>query len=142
METKMQISHKCLWNCLEIIPHVKGSLIYLEDEVKRKKLLNYLVRFFEILEKFCSVYFDYKYPSTINRFSNDTVSETKKVCDCISDLVKVIKVRVSVFLRNNGKANDIIKHISFKAITKLQKYIIHIDYFNREMLRKSVLNMD
>ena len=143
METKMRISHKCLWNCIELMMHIKDSVKYLDEDVQKRKLLNFLIRLFEILEKFAKIYLDnYKLESNINRFAHDTEAELQKVCCCLLEILKIIKVRVSVMLRNNPQANDVIKSICFKAIKRFQDYLIKIDFFNKEMLRKSALNMD
>ena len=138
----MRISHKCLWNCIELMMHIQDSLKYIDEDVQKRKLLNFLIRFFEILEKFSKVYLvNYNLQSNINRFAQDTEAELQKVCSCVLDILKIIKVRVSVMLRKNPQANDVIKAICFKAIKRFQDYLIKIDFFNKEMLRKSALNL-
>ena len=115
--------------------------MYINEEVNRKKLLNYLIRFFEICDKFTHVYFNYKHPTKIDRFNKNIPAELNNVCGALTDILKIIKVRVSVVLRNDAKANDIIKSFCFKAINMFQKYLVHIDFFNKEMYRKSALNL-
>ena len=142
METKLRISHKCLWNCIELIGDIQLSIKYLDEDMKRRKLLNYLICFFEVWEKFAKVFFSgYALESDINRFTDDTKTELNKVCCCLIDILKIVKVRVHVILRNNVKANDIIKALSFKAIDKFQKYLVDLNFYNREMFRKSALNL-
>ena len=138
----MRLSHRALWNTLELVQNVKDSVKYIDEEYKRRKLLNYLMRMFEVFEKFVDVYIQYKYPNDLNHFATDSVSEILKVCDCLKDIMKMVKVRVSVIFRKNAKANHIIKSICFKAIAKFQKYLIQIDFFNKEMFRRSALNME
>ena len=142
METKLRISHKCLWNCIELIGDIQLSIKYLDEDMKRRKLLNYLIRFFEVWEKFAKVFFSgYAFESDINRFADDTKTELNKVCCCLIDILKIVKVCVHVILRNNVKANDIIKALSFKAIDKFQKYLVDLNFYNTEMFRKSALNL-
>ena len=40
----MLISHKCLWNSIELLGHVKQSIQYIDEDCKCKKLLNYTIR--------------------------------------------------------------------------------------------------
>ena len=142
METKLRISHKCLWNCIELIGDIQLSIKYLDEDMKRRKLLNYLIRFFEVWEKFAKVFFSgYALESDINRFADDTKTELNKVCCCLIDILKIVKVRVHVILCKNVKANDIIKALSFKAIDKFQKYLVDLNFYNGEMFRKSALNL-
>ena len=141
METKMLISHKCLWNCIELIENVKQSICYLDEDCKHKKLLNYTIQLFEIFAKFCEVYFDYKTKYVVNRFNFDTAAELSNVCNFTIEIMKFVKVCVSVILRKNPRSQDIIKNICFKAIFKYQNYLVAVDYFNKEMFRKSALNL-
>ena len=71
---------------------------------------------------------------------DDTEIELNKVCCYLLEILKLVKVHVHVLLRNNVKAKDIIKAISFKTIAKFQKYIVEIDFYNKEMYCKSELN--
>ena len=141
METKMRLSHKTLWNCIELVGHVKDSVIYLDEETKRKKLLNYLIRFFEVLCKFCKVYFEYECRYVVNRFNHDSAFEIKNVCEFLLDIIKFVKVRVSVLLHKDAKPHDIIRNMCFKAIAKFQNYLVAVNFFNKEMFRKSTLNL-
>ena len=50
--------------------------------------------------------------------------------------MRITKVRVSVLLHNDHKAQDIIAHIFHKIQDKLQKYLVFIDFFNKEMYNK------
>ena len=141
METKMLISHKCLWNSIELLGHVKQSIQYIDEDCKCKKLLNYTIRFFEIFAKFCEVYFDYKTLYVVNHFNHDSAVELNNVCDFTIEILKFMKVHVTVLLRENPRVQDIIKNICFKVISKYQNYLVAIDFFNKEMFRKSTLNM-
>ena len=134
----MLVSHKALWNCIELVGHVKQSVQYIDEDLKRKKLLNYLVHFFEVFCKFCKVYFDYKCRYVVNRFNHDSAAELKNICDFTLDILRLVKVHVSVLLRDNARAQDIIKNICFKAISKFQNYLVAIDFFNKEMFRKCI----
>ena len=97
MEIKLRISHKCLWNCIELIGNIQLSIKYLDEESKRRKLLNYLIRFFEVLEKFAQVYFaNYKLQSDIDQFAHNTELELHKVCGCLLEILKIVKVHVHV----------------------------------------------
>ena len=127
----MRISHKAVWNCIQLIDHVCQCVIYVDTDTNRKKLMNYCIRFFEILEKFANVYLDYKKPNNINRFNPDTAAELKKVCECTSKILKFIKVWVSVVLRKNGKSQNVPKSVCFKAIKCFQEYLIKIDFLQQ-----------
>ena len=50
--------------------------------------------------------------------------------------MRITKVRVSVFLHNDHKVQDIIAHIFRKIQDKLQKYLVFTDFFNEEMYNK------
>ena len=137
----MCLSHKTLWNCIELVGHVKDSVIYLDEETKRKKLLNYLIRFFKVLCKFCEVYFKYKCRYVVNQFNHDSASEIKNVCDFLLDIIKFVKVHVGVLLCKDAKPHDIIRNMCFKAIAKFQNYLVAVNFFNKEMFQKSALNL-
>ena len=117
METKLRILHKCLWNCIELIGNIQLLIKYLDEEPKRRKLLNYLIHFIEVWERFAQVYFaNYKLQSNIDQFTHNTELELNKVCGCLLEIMKIVKVCVHVLLHDNVKANDIIKAMCFKAI--------------------------
>ena len=86
---------------------VEKSVIYLDNTLNAKKLLNYLVRFFEVLDKFCEVYFQYKYPNTVNRFAEDPFTEIANVSEYIIKVSKFIKVRVSVYYATMKKVRTL-----------------------------------
>ena len=50
--------------------------------------------------------------------------------------MRITKVRVSVLLHNDHKVQHIITHIFRKIQDKLQKYLVFIDFFNKEMYNK------
>ena len=76
--------------------------------------------FFEIFAKFCEVYFNYKTRYVVNHFNHDSAAELNNVCDFAIEILKFVKVRVTVLLRENPRAQDIIKNICFK-ISKLSR---------------------
>ena len=136
MKYKRNISHKCLWNTIYLLENCKKSVDYLDHDECSKKMLNYLVNFFEILQKFSDVYFKYTQNNNINRFAHNVPFEIKRVCKFLDAIVKFIKIRITVQLKDDPRANDILANICGKAVPKLQRYLIHVDFFNKEMLRK------
>ena len=65
METKFHVSHKCLWNCIELLGDIQQSIKYLNEEMKHRKLLNYLIHFFEVWEKFAHSFLTMVYRATL-----------------------------------------------------------------------------
>ena len=122
METKMLMSHKCIWSTIELLGHVKNSLKYLDDKQSEKNCSITWYIFFEVFGKFCEVFLYYKCRYVANRFKTDSFSELNNVCDFAIDILKFVKVCLSVLLWENPRAQDIIKNISFKAISKMQCY--------------------
>ena len=136
MKFKRNLSHKSLWNAIYLLGHCKKSVDYLDHDDCSRKMLNYLVNFFEILQKFSDVYFNYTLNNDIKRFCHNVPLEIKHVCTFIDSIVKFIKIRISVQLKDDLRANDILANICRKAVPKLQRYLIHVDYFNKEMMHK------
>ena len=116
METKMCLSHRTLWNCKELVGHVKESVIYIDEEV---------------LCKFCEVYFAYKCIYVVNQFNHDSASEIKIVCNFLLDIINFMKVHVFVLLHTNPKPHDIIKHMCLKAIAKFQNYLVAVNFLQQ-----------
>ena len=82
-------------------------------------MFKYLVSFFEIL---------FIQAPKHNRFSHDMKTEIQRVCQLLNDIVKFIKVHVTVTLWNNSKVHTILANICGNAVPKLQKYLVHVDY--------------
>ena len=135
MAVKLEKSHKYLANGIYLLEQCKKSTMYLSDETNAKKLLAFLVRIYEVMTRFTRVYFGYKYPHSINTFASDVSQEIKKAC-LYNQVMRITKVRVSVLLCNDHKVQDIIAHIFHKIQDKLQKYLVFIDFFNKEMYNK------
>ena len=136
MAVKLEKSHKYLANGIYLLEQCKKSTVYLSDETNAKKLLAFLVHIYEVMMRFTHVYFGYEYPHSINTFTSDISEEIKKACLYNQEVMRITKVRVSVLLRNDHKAQDIIAHIFHKIQDKLQKYLVSIDCFNKEMYNK------
>ena len=136
MAVKLEKSHKYLANGIYLLEQYKKSTVYLSDETNTKKLLAFLVRIYEIMMHFTRVYFCYEYPHSINTFASDVSQEIKKACLYNQEVMRITKVHVSVLLCNDHKAQDIIAHIFRKIQDKLQKYLVFIDFFNKEMYNK------
>ena len=119
-----------------LLKQCKKSTVYLSDETNAKKLLTFLVRIYEVMTHFTRVYFGYEYPHSINTFASDVSQEIKKACLYNQEVMRITKVRVSVLLCNDQKVQDIIAHIFRKIKDKLQKYLVFIDFFNKEMYNK------
>ena len=132
MAVKLEKSHKYLANGIYLLEQCKKSTVYLSDETNAKKLLAFLVCIYEVMMRFTRVYFGYEYPHSINTFASDVSQEIKKACLYNQEVMRITKVRVSVLLRNDHKAQDIIAHI----FRKIQKYLVFIDFFNKEMYNK------
>ena len=133
---KLEKSHKYLANGIYLLEQCKKSTVYLLDETNAKKLLAFLVCIYEVMTCFTRVYFGYEYPHSINTFALDISEEIKKACLYNQEVMRITKVHVSVLLRNDHKAQDIIAHIFRKIQDKLQKYLVFIDFFNKEMYNK------
>ena len=136
MAVKLEKSHKYLASGIYLLEQCKKCTVYLSDETNAKKLLAFLVRIYEVMTRFTRVYFGYKYPHSINTFASDISEEIKKACLYNQEVMRITKVCVSVLLHNNHKAQDIIAHIFHKIEDKLQKYLVFIDFFNKEMYNK------
>ena len=99
-------------------------------------LLAFLVHIYEVMRHFTRVYFGYICPHSINTFASDISEEIKKACLYNQEVMRIAKVRVNVLLHNDHKAQDIIADIFLKIQDKLQKYLVFIDFFNKEMYNK------
>ena len=52
------------------------------------------------------------------------------------DLIRLTKIRLHALLAKDMKAQDIISAVFEKIQLKFQRYLVHIDYFNKEMFNK------
>ena len=119
---------------------VKRATVYVTNDCMKHKLLNYICKLYEILSKFTDVYFGYKYPGVINKFAKDCDAEIKQGCVFVQELCRIIKIRVSVLLRMDVKSQEIIHYILRKVTSKLQAFLVHIDYWNKEMYNMCYVN--
>ena len=126
-------SHKYLSNILYLIEQVKHSIIYLEEESNKKQLLCYLCRLYEALCHFSDVCFDYKAPGNLNKFAHDIEKQLETACTLNQNIIRLIKIRLHVCLSTNAKAHKTIEAVLAKVQLKLQRYLVHIDYFNKRM---------
>ena len=132
-EQTSQKSHKYLSNVLYLLEQVKNSIIYLQEETNKKKLLCYISRLYEALSHFTNVCFDYKAPGSVNKFANDIEKELVNGCILNQNIIRLIKIRLHVCFSSNAKAQKTLESVLSKVQLKLQRYLVHIDYFNKRM---------
>ena len=82
------------------------------------------------------MYFGYTLPSEINKFATDVSKEIRKACSLNKNIIRLTKIRVHVLLVGDAKAQTIIAKIFKKVQLKFQRYLIHIDFFNKEMFNR------
>ena len=126
-------SHKYLSNGIYLLEPVEHSIIYLPDVTNQKKLLCFLCRLYKVMTKFCLVYFGYKPPSEINKFVTNVSNEIKNACLLNKNIIRLTKIRLHVLLAGDAKAQTIIAKIFKKVQLKFQHYLVHINFFNKEM---------
>ena len=126
-------SHKYLSNVLYLLEQVKNSITYLQEETNKKKLLCYLCRLYEALSHFANVCFDYKSPGNLNKFSAAIENELETACTLNQNIIRLIKIRLHVCVTHNEKAQKTIEAVLSKVQLKFQRYLVHIDYFNKRM---------
>ena len=129
-------SHKYLSNRIYLLEEVECSTVYLPDVTNQKKLLCFLCRLYEVMSKFCLVYFGYKLPSEINKFVTNVCNEIKNACLLNKNIIRLTKIRLHVLLAGDAKVQTIIEKIFEKAQLKFQHYLVHIDFFNKEMFNR------
>ena len=88
------------------------------------------------MSKFTLIYFGYTPNGTINKQSNDPCSEIKKACLLNQEIIRLTKIRLHVLLSGDFKAQDVIAKVFEKVQIKFQKYLVHIDFFNKEMFNR------
>ena len=116
-----------------LLEQVKNSIIYLQEETNKKKLLCYISRLYEALSHFTNVCFDYKAPGSVNKFANDIEKELVNGCILNQNIIRLIKIRLHVCFSSNAKAQKTLESVLSKVQLKLQRYLVHIDYFNKRM---------
>ena len=92
-----------------------------------------MCRLYEAMSRFTDVFFNHKPTATLNKFASNVISEITKASDVNQDILRFTKIRIHVLLSGSAKAQEIIETVLSKVQTKLQKYLVHIDYFNRRM---------
>ena len=85
------------------------------------------------MSRFTDVFFNHKPTATLDKFSSNVISEITKATDVNQDLLRFTKIRIHVLLSSSAKPQEIVETVLSKVQTKLQKYLVHIDYFNRCM---------
>ena len=132
-----ELSHKYLYNAIYLLDHTKQSTLYVSGEVSQKKILGYICKLYDIMSKYTDVYFGYKPGANINKYATaaNRVEEIKTGIGIVQELCRLTKVRVSVILRTDPKAQEILHFIFRKVTGKLQEYLVYIDYWNKEMMR-------
>ena len=88
------------------------------------------------MKKFCVVYFGYTPPSEINKFATDVSKEIRNACLLNKNIIRLTKIRIHVLLAGDAKAQTIIAKIFEKVQLKFQRYLVHIDFFNKEMFNR------
>ena len=85
------------------------------------------------MKKFCIVYFGYTPPSEINKFATDVSKEIRNACLVNKNIIRLTKIWIHVLLAGDAKEQTIIAKIFEKVQLKFQRYLVHIDFFNKEM---------
>ena len=69
-------------------------------------------------------------------YAQNVEAEIKSAALYIQELICVIKIRMPLFFRlqKDKRAHVTLDRICSKANTKLQNFLIHIDYWNKVML--------
>ena len=127
-------SHKHLSNTIYLIEHTKKSVDFMNNFLNKKKLLLFYTKLYEVLNKFATTFFGYTYPGQMNLYASDVNKELKTCSLYLQELSRVIKIHLAPFLQREKRAHVILDQICSKANTKLQKFLIHVDYWNKAML--------
>ena len=134
-------SHKHLCNSVYLIENTKKSLQFIENILNKKKLLQFYGKYYEVMNRYSNVFLGYKYPGTINLYAQNVDAEIRNGALYIQELIRVIKIRMPLFLRlqKDKRAHIVLDRICSKANTKLQNFLIHINYWNKVMLAKCAI---
>ena len=95
-----------------------------------------MVRVQEVMSRFTTVFFGYKHAIVIDKNAPNVTEEINKACDANVELIRITKIHLHALLANDVKAQDIISAVFEKIQLKFQRYLVHIDYFNKEMFNK------
>ena len=136
MEQKRTKSHKYLSNAIYLIRHVNNSLQYLPNVSHQKKLLVYLTHLYQVMQNFFVTFFGHKVQENINRSPRNVPHEIQKACSLNLEIIRLTKIRLHVMLVKNAQAQETIERIFEKVQFKFQRYLISINYFNKEMLKR------
>ena len=88
------------------------------------------------MSKFTIVYFGYTPTGKIDKMSKDPCDEIKKACLLNQEIIRLTKIRVHVLLSADSKAQQVIAKVFEKVQLKFQKYLVHFDFFNKEMFNR------
>ena len=92
-------------------------------------------KFYEVMNWYSNVFLGYKYLGTINLYSVNVEAEIKTGALYIQELIRIIEICMPLFLhlQKDKHAHLVLDCICSKANTKLQNFLIHIDYWNKVM---------
>ena len=128
-------AHRQLYNASELFENVIDSLTLADSKPLYPKILDYTFRAQHVIAKYCSVYFQYNVNLVENNVTEADGEEAMKnkitvVCKLLSALCKFIKVRVSVIIKDDPQALDLIHNIfGHKINFRVQEYLVSIDYW-------------
>ena len=142
MGRKLKRSHQYLANINYLLEQVKNSTKYLVNETNQRKLLGFVINFYEAVNRYNHVYFGYKKEGNLNKFSDNPCDEIIKSYLYLQDICRIAKTPISVLLRDDPKSQDILAKIMQKFQDKIQKYLVHIDFFNKEMYNRCTVEKD
>ena len=133
---KRQRSHRHLFNVAHLLENVIESLEMDESVKYHRNILDYMFRVQEVVGKYCKVYFNYNINAISNILKDESEIKPKIItmCKFIIALTKFIKVRVSVLLRNDPQAHDLIHSIFGRKVNwRIQEYLVTINYWVKKM---------
>ena len=88
------------------------------------------------MQNFFLTFFGWKPQEDINKSPNKLPHEIQKACSLNMEIIRLTKIRLHVMLFKNAQAQETIERIFEKVQYKLQRYLISINYFNKEMLKR------
>ena len=135
MGRKLKRSQQYLDNINYLLQQVKSSTKYLTNETNQHKLLGFVINFYDAVNRYNHVYFGYKKTADLSKFSEEPCEEIIKSCVYLQDICHIAKTHISVLLRDDPRSQDILAKIMQKFQDKIQKYLVHIDFFNKEMYK-------
>ena len=101
MGRKLKRSHQYLANINYLLEQVKNSTKYLTNETNQRKLLGFVINFYEAVNRYNHVYFGYKKEGNLNKLSDNPCDEIIKSCLYSQDICRIAKTRISVLLRDD-----------------------------------------